>query len=321
MENRGKKKIFIIIALLLFSVANINAQIDTRTQNKIKAKFLTAQELYDNKEYTESLEKVNEIEKLTDGKLLAAAQNLKVKCLIGQEKYIKAKEELYTLEGLNLSSDIIKDISSYSSKIENYIEAEKEKNKQIISKIKLKLGPKSVEAIKTWDIKKLWGFNIDNKFGYINSNFEIIIPFEYEDGYDRIYPEWNYLPTKLNGKWGIIDRTNHVVITHKYEAAYKLGNKDFFQVKKNGKLGIVDKNEKMIADFIYDEIWQFFGNLGIAFVKLNGKWGSLNERGEIVIDIKYDDLDHISTNDILEAELNGKKGKIDRKGNIVEPFK
>ena len=86
MENRSEKKIFIILALLFLSIINVKAQLDTRTQNQIKAKFLTAQELYDEDDYSGSLEKVYEIEQLTNGQLLAAAQNLKVKCLVKEGK-------------------------------------------------------------------------------------------------------------------------------------------------------------------------------------------------------------------------------------------
>jgi hypothetical protein len=130
MENRSQKKVFVIIALLFFSIATVNAQLDTRTQNQIKAKFLTAQELYDADDYTESLEKIYEIEALTNGQVLTAAQNLKVKCLIDQRKISQAKDALYVLEGLQLSSDIIRDVATHNQQIERFYEREKELEEQ-----------------------------------------------------------------------------------------------------------------------------------------------------------------------------------------------
>ena len=161
------------------SIRNVNAQLDTRTQNQIKAKFLTAQELYEEGDYSASLEKVNEIEELTGGQLLAAAQNLKVKSLVGQGKYIKAKDELYILEGLKLSNDILKDISLYSSKIEKFVEAEKARVEKQAEEVK-----KMERLIRNADFDNEYGgygkIGDYPNYGMIDSNGTIVVPVKYK---------------------------------------------------------------------------------------------------------------------------------------------
>lgn len=289
MENRSQKKIFIIVILLFFTITNINAQIDTRTQNQIKAKFLSAQELYDEKDYSGSLEKVFEIEKLTNGQLLAAAQNLKVKCLIGQNKYKIANDELYKLEGLNLSNDILKNIAGYSSVLIDYQKNLEKENAYLKSKIEAYISEVSK---KRW-IKEPKGLSrvyVDGKYGYVNKNYDIIIPFEYDGGDNWVNS--TYINTELKeydeygGTWlyGLIDINNQIIIRHKYHFLGDLSSNGLLAAQLNGKWGYIDLNEKIIIPFKYDNASDF----------LNGK---------------------------AKVELEGKKRVIDEKGNIVEPFK
>ena len=113
------KKLFLLLALICANttISYAQPQLDTRTQNQIKAKFFAAEDLYAEEKYADVLEKVAEIEELTGGKLIATAQNLKVKALIGLERYDEASEELYTLQGLTLTNDIVRDVSKHEGDI------------------------------------------------------------------------------------------------------------------------------------------------------------------------------------------------------------
>jgi len=129
-----KQTIFLIVILFINGFAASGQGMDTRTKNQIKAKYYSAKDLFEKKEYREVIEKVEEIDVMLGGNTLATAQNLKVKAYIGLEEFEQAKKELYILEGLNLSESVIKDISNYSLTIENGIEAEKKRKQAIIEK-------------------------------------------------------------------------------------------------------------------------------------------------------------------------------------------
>lgn len=125
------KQILILITLTLFSLQVISQGLDTRTKNQVKTKFLNAKKQYENKDYDGALDKIDEIDEILVGKPLASVQNLKVKALIGNGEFEKAKKELYILEGLNLSDGIIEDIAAYSPKIESGLEVERKRKEKV----------------------------------------------------------------------------------------------------------------------------------------------------------------------------------------------
>lgn len=129
-----KHIIFLIVILFINGFAASGQGMDTRTKNQIKAKYYSAKELYEKKEYNKTIKKIEEIDAMVNGNTLASAQNLKVKAYIGLEEYEQAAKELYILEGLNLSESIIKEISGHSMIIENRIEAERKRQQAIIEK-------------------------------------------------------------------------------------------------------------------------------------------------------------------------------------------
>lgn len=128
-----------IALLFLLTSMGYGQNLDTRTQNQIKAKFSLAKELSDQGSYKEALEKVKEMESLLNGARLPSLLNFKVKTLIVLGKYKEAKDVLYILEGLELSEEIINNIGSYSVKIEKGLERENEiKISKLIEGIKYK---------------------------------------------------------------------------------------------------------------------------------------------------------------------------------------
>lgn len=317
MRNRNTKKIFITLALIFMTTINANAQLGTRTQNQIKAKFLTAQEMYDEKDYSGSLEKINEIEELTNGQLLAAAQNLKVKCLVGQGKYIKAKDELYTLEGLNLSSDILKDISAYGSQIKKNVE--KEEKIQFKEKIKSDLGSDLIDYLPDFEEGTFFGSKVDGKYGYVDLKLEIVIPFDYDDGTFKVFAKQDLINVNLNGKWGYINRSNEIVVQFKYEELQSMYMLEIAGAKLNGKWGFIDKDDNIIINFKYDTGWST--NKGFMIVSKNKKYGLIDSSDKILVPFSYDLLFTIYNSNLISAYKDGKRGIIDTKGNIVEPFK
>lgn len=57
--------------------------------------------------------------------------------------------------------------------------------------------------------------------------------------------------------------------------------------KQNGKWGIVDKNDKVIVDFIYDRTTPS-NEFGFAGIKKDNKWGVVDAKGNIMIQPTYE---------------------------------
>ena len=87
--------------------------------------------------------------------------------------------------------------------------------------------------------------------------------------------------------------------------------------KKNGKYGIIDKRNHLVLDFIYDSVHPFFE--GLAAVKIDDKWGFVNEGGE---SIAYGFEYVLDFSDGLAAvRKNGKWGYINKNGILKIPYR
>ena len=122
-----KYLLLLITALLIIPHGTTAQHIDNATKNRIKAMYFTAEDLYQKKEYGKVVNKIKDIESLSDGLILPSAQNLKVKALVAEQSYTLAKKELDVLMQLDLSEAILKDISTYSPKIDAGLEVERKK--------------------------------------------------------------------------------------------------------------------------------------------------------------------------------------------------
>ena len=147
----------------------------------------------------------------------------------------------------------------------------------------------------------------NGKWGYIDKNGNIIVPFKYESA--SLFLE-KLAAVKLRGKWGFIDKQDNLVIPLKYEDAWS-----FFEglatVKLKGKYGFINKDGNVVIPLKYDDAEPF--SEGLAAVEVNGKWGVIDKSDNLVIPFKYDYVGDFS-NGRAEFELNGRKGYIDKYG-------
>ena len=81
---------------------------------------------------------------------------------------------------------------------------------------------------------------------------------------------------KMNGKWGLIDKSGREVIPCKYDYAMVF-SEGLAQVKMNGKWGYIDKSGREVIPCKYDDVWNF--SEGLAMVQMNGKYGYINKEG------------------------------------------
>tara|TARA_B110000211_G_C14063635_1_gene546713 strand:- start:204 stop:1169 length:966 start_codon:yes stop_codon:yes gene_type:complete len=141
------KKLTTLILFLLIAQVSLG-QIDNVTKNKIKVMYLSAENYYKSNEYTKTLNEINKIESLSKGLKLATAQNLKVKSLIGLNRFKEAQKELEVLYNLNPNSDILTDIAQYSSKIDEGINKAREAEQKELKRIQKEREQK--EEFRKW---------------------------------------------------------------------------------------------------------------------------------------------------------------------------
>ena len=202
----------------------------------------------------------------------------------------------------------------------------------------------------------------ENKWGVYDSKTDkLIIPIAYDDidycggcGHKS-----SYIYAKKNGKWGIIDFNNNILIPFKYDHAHsnmrsdqwvasfkKEGNnliinipstKEFDDsefnsleiingvliVEKNDKQAIVNKQGVQISDFEYDEIsalYTSFQNEAYLSVKKDGKYGILDTLGKTIVPPIYRER-IIQIGDYFYIKQNGKYGVLTKENKELLPIK
>ena len=92
----------------------------------------------------------------------------------------------------------------------------------------------------------------DGKWGYINTQGEVVIPFIYDEV--RSFHE-GLSPIRQNGKWGFITPQGEVVIPCIYDFAWAF-SEGLAEVKQNGKGSIINKEGKVIvAEYGWTTSW------------------------------------------------------------------
>ena len=185
----------------------------------------------------------------------------------------------------------------------------------------------------------LFPFENNSRFGYIDSNARLVIPFSFI----RAYPFSSGLAAVMSGiSWGYIDQSGNFVITAQFEAAYNFCDnlarvfiaKLYGFINDKGQLVIKAKYEDArdfsegLAAVRYEGNWNFinaqgreqFKKLdyeraasyknGFAMVRKNKKFGFINKKGETVIRCAYDIADDFSEG-VACVKTSSKFGYID----------
>jgi hypothetical protein len=181
------------------------------------------------------------------------------------------------------------------------------------------------------------------KYVIVNTNGEIVIPFEYssvesfEDGFalvnenentffinkkgenifDKVFEDANdfsdgFAAVKKDGLWGFIDNTGNMIIKNQFDQV-KSFNESFAAVEKNNEWGVINNLGELVIDFQYDEINDF--HEGFASVAKDGKWGFIDKSGRIVAEIQFDQVENYSEG-FAAVMKNNKWGFIDKSGKI-----
>ena len=167
--------------------------------------------------------------------------------------------------------------------------------------------------------------NNKGKYGFININGKISLPFEY----DNIKTTYSAYSTKVktsikNNKYGIIRINNgspYIVAKNEYNSIVVESN--YCIVEKDKKFGIMDFEGKLLAPIEYESIYTYYD---LLIAKYKGKSRISNKRkGAILSEKQFDDIKILpynfekhSRSNYMSVEVNNKVGLIDAKENGKE---
>lgn len=200
---------------------------------------------------------------------------------------------------------------------------------------------------------KLTRVQFDGKWGFINQNFENVVPIIYERAWDF---EDNFALVKEDGEWYFLfymskeEKIEQKEKMKEYSWLYRLSNKVFHsfsnydkisvkeQVNNRSLLGehashfirtkkgalyvddyIAARNESALIPIDIDEV-SFFDDYGYAEVRRDCKYGLINADGEFVIPCIYDELRRLNNIQYAVARINDKWGAVDLHNNTLIEF-
>jgi len=156
--------------------------------------------------------------------------------------------------------------------------------------------------------------NNPNKWGFINQDSLVMIPFEY----DFLNPFENGLAyAKNNNKEFFITKKN-LKLKGSFDAL-NIFSEGLASVKKNGKWGFIDNQADIIVPIQYDEVDYFRPN-GLCAVTKNGKSGFVNKLGNEVIPIIYDEAYQEMKDQNVIVKKNNKWAVFDNSGKQLSDF-
>ena len=186
-----------------------------------------------------------------------------------------------------------------------------------------------------------------NYYGVIGNNNKQIIKPEYlyiEYAFDNYF-----IVCGQNGKLGVLDSNENVMIELKYDLVQKVQGKDMIQTLLSetnttelysNKMKKIAEMENAILENKEDHIklssnidikyynkqgenvtaMQIFPNNNLFASCKNGKWGYVDKNGNVKLDYEYELASELNEYGYASIKKDGKWGAIDSNGNIiVEP--
>lgn len=144
-----------------------------------------------------------------------------------------------------------------------------------------------------------------------------------------------YYPVLEEGKWGVIDTKENVIIEPQYDEMivvpdrtkplfivianvdYQTGTFDSKAIDKNNQ-PVYTQYQKIEAIYNHDENNNLWYEENVLKVQKEGKYGLINLEGEELLPCEYDDIQPIEgVKKSLVTTKNGKKGLVDNTGTII----
>lgn len=187
-------------------------------------------------------------------------------------------------------------------------EVQGEEQDEYLKKVKEKFKNEDPYSLGIIIAKGRTGIPDPGKWGVVNENLNVVVPFIYDEMYS--FGQNEMIVARKGSKWGCIDKQGRMVVPCEMDCFYSL-DLNFITMKKDGKAGVVGKNG-IIVPFEYDEIFsvgRFDIKWGICPVK-DGKVGLMDMNGKSIFTCEFDEVkqDNIYCNFIIRIRKNGKWG-------------
>ena len=168
----------------------------------------------------------------------------------------------------------------------------------------------------------LFGFETNDRFGYMDKTGKVIIPAEYSYKLnDNSIPLFykGVIAVKKDSKMGIIDKTGKIIIPFEYDNTYTHYQvNDAFPVlkKENGKnlYGVINSQNKVTIPIIYDEMLM---DSNLVKVKKDGKWGLMDLKGKQILPNEYDAITTYSREKLVQATKGDQLKFMDQSGKLL----
>lgn len=154
-----------------------------------------------------------------------------------------------------------------------------------------------------FDRKALFIVRKEKKFGVVDDQNTIVIPFIYDDlSFDLLNPyleEGIVIPAKKNKKYGLISIANKEIIPFIYMDIQRISDsKNLFKAKSNNKYNLINSSGKILSANSFDDIANFEGNEALTFnnktmkvINDNGKFSGITQEMTMHIGYKtFEDL-------------------------------
>lgn len=150
------------------------------------------------------------------------------------------------------------------------------------------------------------------KFGYIDENYDLVIPLVYETAFH--FQGDRAMVTK-NDRVGFINRRNKAEIPIKYIAirAFKEGFYAAYLEKQGW--GFLNWSGKAVIPHQYRDANSFYEGMA-AVQDFRKYWGFINTKGEEITEFKFDEVQYFSGG-LAAVQIKDKWGFIDKQGKWV----
>lgn len=152
-------------------------------------------------------------------------------------------------------------------------------------------------------------------YGYINIDYAIAIPAQYDDAGD--FGEGVAYAEKDGGKF-MIDKTGQAVAAVEY--TFGTFSDGLAAIRKDNLYGYIDKEGKIAIEPRFTWAKDFRNGLAAVQTRLEagGKWGFINTAGEMVIDAVYDEVEDFTRDYIRVYKYESLKYAIlDKTGRMI----
>lgn len=129
-----------------------------------------------------------------------------------------------------------------------------------------------------------------------------------------------YAYARLNGKYGVINKNNEVKVPFQYEDIGRtIDDEPLLFFKRQGRFGFLSETLTEITPPKYTRVFATKKQYGYGYVQVDNKWGMVDLKGRESIEPKYDTLVMQETD--VVAVLNRKVGILTAHGSVIVPIK